>query len=36
MGINVGGTTYNSTTFTPTSGLLTLSGDLTIGTDLKS
>jgi hypothetical protein len=24
MGINVGGTTYNSTAFTPTSGLLTL------------
>ncbi len=36
MGINVGGTTYNATTLTPTSGLITLSGNLTIGTDLKA
>ncbi len=36
MGINVGGTSYNSTAFTPTGGILTLSGDLTIGTNLKA
>jgi hypothetical protein len=36
MGINVGGTTYSSTTFTPTSGVLNVSGNLTIGTDLKA
>lgn len=36
MGINVGGTTYESTTFTPTGGVLNVSGNLTIGTDLKA